>query len=62
MEVVQLYRVCHGFRQTKGDDYLSLVTTFEVSLIFEASGEVAKIGWSLKPSHQTTKFNQVKIV
>ena len=35
------YRVCHGFRLMKQDDYFkSLLTTFEVSVIFEAAGSV----------------------
>jgi len=29
----------------------SLLTTFEVSFIFEAAGTVVKVGLSLKPDH-----------
>jgi len=44
----EIYRVCHGFRLMKRDDYFHV--KFD-HLFFEAAGVVVKIGWSLKPNH-----------
>ncbi len=42
---------------------MSLLTTFDASITFEAAGEVKKIGSSLQPFYkQISKFIQVKIV
>jgi len=43
------YRVCHGFRLTKQDDYFwSILTTFESSSIFGASWGSIEIWLELK--------------
>ena len=47
-EKIKFYRMCHGFRLSKWDDYFQV--TFEVTRIFFEAA-VAKIGLSLKPNH-----------
>jgi hypothetical protein len=47
-----VYRVCHRFRlQSKMIIFASNMTTFKLSVVFQAAGAVVKIGSSLKPNH-----------
>ena len=48
-----LYRVCHGFRLTKQEDYFRVnFDHFRSKLcFFRQLGQVASIGLSVKPNH-----------
>jgi len=58
------YKVCHGFRLAI--IFKSLLTTFEMSIIFRdswgSSENWLKYKTLLKPYHTLSKFNQVKLV
>jgi hypothetical protein len=44
---------CHRFRLTMCYDYFPVIlSTFELTVIFEEAGTVVKIGSSLKPNHR----------
>ena len=56
------YKVCHGFRLTKLEDYFeSPLTTFEAIVTFEAARAVVEFDSSLKPNHHIKNFSEVKL-